>query len=756
MTLPCPTCQAPLDPRVLGGLCPRCTSSWLLEDAPGPAAPPRATVSGLPLRVLGDYELLEELGHGGMGTVYRARQRSLDRMVALKLMHSPLLASRDYQHRFLREARLAASLRHPGIVAIYDLGKIEDTPYFTMELVEGSNLDQLLAEGPVPPARAAELAMIVAQTVAYAHEHGIVHRDLKPANVLLDLDGRPKVADFGLAKNLAVAPHDATQLGMLLGSPAHMAPEQAAGDTSGQPAVDIYGLGALLYHLLTGRAPHVAASLPEILRKVAEVPVVPPRELDPAIPEPIDAIVLRCLAHQPAARYRSAGDVAADLARFLNHQPVQAMEGRDSGSPFILDAANPRLRAYDLFLQALQIQDARGLVAHSLDEVELLLTDALRLDPRLARAHLLMSEIQLAYYFVGFDPSPARLRRAEESLGAADRLGAEISEITRMRGFLLYWGKRDHIAAARAFEHSVRAMPNCADAHYNLALVLRRSGSWREALERFDRARQLDPRNPRIARETAFTLEMVRDYAGALEVFEVQRRASPQDPMVLTHTATTQLCLDRDLDRAIAALAHLTPDDEGLIASWVSLLHAWRGDPTGAIAALPPLRAERGVPLAEELLLHARIRRFAGDPAWQPLAERARTAILPETQGDHAGVAFPLMLRAQLDALLGRTAEALQAADRAVALRPMTHDAVLGASLSGATLIRREPGRLAVLALAGETERFFAELAQRINLPGCIDPLLLELDPTFAPLRADPRFGPLLDSARSPLVVGAA
>ena len=137
----------------------------------------------------GDYELVEEIGRGGMGIVYRARQTSLDRWVALKLMHATQLSSRDHEQRFLREARLAASLRHPGIVAIYDLGRIEGTPFFTMELVEGSNLEQLLADGPVPPARAAELVMIVAQTVSYAHEHGIVHRDLKPSNVLLDLDG---------------------------------------------------------------------------------------------------------------------------------------------------------------------------------------------------------------------------------------------------------------------------------------------------------------------------------------------------------------------------------------------------------------------------------------------------------------------------------------------------------------------------------------------------------------------------------------
>jgi tetratricopeptide (TPR) repeat protein len=692
-----------------------------------------------------------------MGIVYRARQSSLDRIVALKLMHRPLSEDREHAARFLREARVAASLRHPGIVAIYDLGRLEGVPFFTMELVEGSSLEGLLADGPLAAARVAELVMIVAQSIAHAHERGVVHRDLKPSNVLLDLDGRPKLADFGLAKDLSAhTPRGATQPGFVIGTPAHMAPEQAAGDTSGQPAVDIYGLGALLYHLLTGCAPHTAASLEAILRQIIDEAPLAPRTLVADVPAPIEAIVMRCLAKRPEARYASAREVAEELERFLSGQPVQAMgEGSGGRTMFLLDAASPRLRAYDLFLQAQRQHDDRGLLSDSMAEVEGLLQDALRLDPRLARAHLLLCELHLANYFVGYDPSSARLRRAEAAMAAAEVLGAEATELMRMRGFFLYWGRRDNAAAARAFEHAVRAMPNSADAIYNLALVHRRSGRWTKALAGFARAQELDPRNPRIARETAYTLEMVRDYAAALKVFRVQQVVSPGDPALQSLVLVTQLCSDGDLDAALAGFAALPPDDDGIVAKWRALFEAWRGRGVEALAALPPLLARAGVGLAEELLLQARVRQLVGDPAWRPMAERGCAVLHGEVTVEHAGAAVPLMMLATLEAMLGDGERAVRHADRAVELRVASGDAVLGAVLAGARLIRREPGRLQVLALAGPScdERFFSELAQMINAPSAVDPTMLRLDPAFARLRADARFEARLSEAQMPLVI---
>ncbi len=727
----------------------------MLADSPPAPLRDGVTTSGLPVSRLGDYELMGELGHGGMGVVYRARQSSLDRIVALKLMHRPLSEDREHAARFLREARVAASLRHPGIVAIYDLGRLEGVPYFTMELVEGSSLEALLADGPVAPARAAELVMIVAQSIAHAHEHGVVHRDLKPSNVLLDLDGRPKLADFGLAKDLSVqTPRGATQPGFLIGTPAHMAPEQAAGDTSGQPAVDIYGLGALLYHLLTGCVPHTAATLEAILRQIVEETPVAPSALVGDLPAPIEAIVKRCLAKRPADRYASAREVAAELERFLSGQPVHAMGDSTGRTTFFLDAASPRLRAYDLFLQAQRQYDDRGLLSDALAEVESQLNDALRLDPRLARAHLLLCEVHLAHYFVGYDPSATRLRRAEVALAAAESLGAETTELMRMRGFFLYWGRRDNVAAARAFEHTVRAMPNSADAVYNLALVHRRSGQWGKSLAEFARAQQLDPRNPRIARETGYTLQMMRDYPAALRVFRLQQALAPSDPALQAMVLITVLCLDGDLDAAIAGFAALPADATGIFGKWHSLLLAWRGRPTEALAALPPLLARAGVGQAEELLLQARVRQLAGDPAWRPLAERASDVLRPEVAVEHAGAAVPLMMLATLEAMLGDRATAVRHADRAVELRVASGDAVLGAVLAGARLIRREAGRLQVLALTGEDERFFEELAKLLNAPSALDPVLLRLDPAYARLREDARFEALLAQVQTPIEKG--
>lgn len=750
----CPSCSAPLDPRVLGGLCPRCVSGWMLGDSPPAPLRDGLTASGLPMSRLGDYELLQEVGRGGMGVVFRARQTSLDRVVALKLMHQVLNEDGEHAARFLREARVAASLRHPGIVAIYDLGRLGGVPFFTMELVEGSSLEGLLDDGPVAPARAAELVMIVAQSIAYAHEHGVVHRDLKPSNVLLDLDGRPKLADFGLAKDLsAQATRGSTRPGFLIGTPAHMAPEQAAGDTSGQPAVDIYGLGALLYHLVTGCVPHTAATLEAIVRQIIEETPLAPGTLVADLPAPIEAIAMRCLAKRPADRYGSAREVAAELERFLSGQPVHAMGEGASRMTFFLEAANPRLRAYDLFLQAQRQHDEHGLVADSMAEVESQLSDALRLDPRLARAHLLLCEIHLAHYFVGYDPSPSRLRAAEQALGAAEALGAEATELMRMRGFFLYWGRRDNVAAARAFEHAVRAMPNSADAIYNLALVHRRAGRWQRALAGFARAQELDPRNPRIAREAAYTLEMIRDYPAALKVFRLQLALSPGDPALLALGRVTQLCLDGDLSAALAELAGLPVDADGILAKWRALFSAWRGDAMEALAILPPLLARGGVGLAEELLLQARVRQLAGDPSWRPLAERASGVLQPEVAAEHAGAAVPLMMLATLKAMLGDGPEAIRLADRAVELRMASGDFVLGAVLAGARLIRREPGRLQVFALTGPAadERFFAALAEVINLPSALDPVMLRLDPAFARLRLDPRFDALLAQAKSPI-----
>jgi len=281
-------------------------------------------------RDFGDYELLAEVARGGMGVVYRARQKSLGRQVALKMILSGPFASRAALERFRAEARVAASLQHPAIVAIHEVGEQEGQPYFTMDFVQGLNLADLVRNGPLAPPRAARYVELAARAIEHAHQHGVLHRDLKPANVLIDLSDQPRITDFGLAKQLLDSPSSnqdpqLTVTGQTLGSPHYMAPEQAAGKHREiGVAADIYSLGALLYHLVTGRPPFAAGTLGETLHQVLHHEPVRPRVLDPSLPQDLETICLKCLEKEPARRYPTAGMVADELSRFMAGEPLLA------------------------------------------------------------------------------------------------------------------------------------------------------------------------------------------------------------------------------------------------------------------------------------------------------------------------------------------------------------------------------------------------------------------------------------------------
>lgn len=280
-----------------------------------------AKESGKPF---GDYDLLREIARGGMGVVYQARHRKLQRVVALKMILSGQFASPEDVQRFSAEAQAAANLDHPGIVPIYEVGEHDGRHYYAMGYVHGRSLAVELADGPMEPTKAAELAEKIAEAVQYAHDHGVVHRDLKPANVLLDEEHQPRITDFGLAKQLAQDSH-LTASGQVLGTPSYMPPEQASGDLARiGPLSDVYSIGAILYAQLTGRPPFFAASSVDTLRQVLEREPVSPKALNPKIPTDLDTICLKCLQKEPARRYASARDLAADLSRFLHGEPVLA------------------------------------------------------------------------------------------------------------------------------------------------------------------------------------------------------------------------------------------------------------------------------------------------------------------------------------------------------------------------------------------------------------------------------------------------
>jgi TolB-like protein/Tfp pilus assembly protein PilF/predicted Ser/Thr protein kinase len=293
------------------------------EEKPARAASRSERFAEL-LGELGDYELLEEVGRGGQGIVFRARQKSLNRTVALKVITLGQWASEAHLKRFRREAEAAASLEHPGIVPIHEVGERDGQCYFSMKFIEGGQLDEVVRRTPMSIRQAAGLIAKVARTVHYAHEHGILHRDIKPGNILLDQKGEPHLTDFGLAR-LVETESTVTRTLEVLGTPSYMAPEQAAGkNTELTTATDVYGLGAVLYQLLTGHPPFAGGTTYETIKLLLDAEPRPLRQLNPKIDRELSTICLKCLDKDPKRRYSSALALAEDLGHWLKHEPILA------------------------------------------------------------------------------------------------------------------------------------------------------------------------------------------------------------------------------------------------------------------------------------------------------------------------------------------------------------------------------------------------------------------------------------------------
>jgi serine/threonine protein kinase/Tfp pilus assembly protein PilF len=345
----CPKCGAEIPADAPEGRCPGCLFSDALvaardtstvtmtkadeggsaeniEESAAAAAhqDQKAAPAAQILGELGDYELLEVVGRGGQGVVYRAHQKSLNRTVALKMISLGSWATEAHLKRFRREAEAAASLEHPGIVPIYEVGEGDGSCYFSMRFVEGGQLDQVIKREPMSIRHATELIAKVARTVHYAHEHGILHRDIKPGNILLDAKGEPLLTDFGLAR-LVEAESTVTRTKEVMGTPSYMAPEQAVGNNVAvSSATDVYGLGAVLYQLLTGQPPFAGGTTYETIKLVLDTEPRQPRLLNPKIDRDLSTICLKCLEKDPKRRYSSALGLAEDLERWLKHEPIQA------------------------------------------------------------------------------------------------------------------------------------------------------------------------------------------------------------------------------------------------------------------------------------------------------------------------------------------------------------------------------------------------------------------------------------------------
>ena len=473
---PCPSCAS--TSRVGRGLCLRCLLQTGFEGSEDNGSELAQLLEEIDVRDadwrLGNYQILEEIGRGGMGVIYRARQRHSRRIVALKRVLSYHADSRDTLMRFRREAEAAASLDHPNILPIYEVSESEDgLPYFSMKFAPGGSLFEAAPTLREEPRRAAAIMAKVARAVQYAHLHGILHRDLKPGNILLDARGEPLVSDFGLAKWLDTT-SDLTRTLTIFGTPGYIAPEQAQGPARNlSPAADIYSLGAILFDLLTGRPPFLGEHALAVIQQASEKPAPKLRALVPHLDRDLETICAKCLERDPRARYRSAGELAEDLERWLEGRPIIARPVSPPVSVWRWSKRNPKLAATILaclllgFVAATWIAQSRRLadkiqqeqaILHSTAVLPFLDMDTVK--PDFESSNTLAQRLRLLFKSLG----PASVVCASEvpptwtGAGSADEV-RWLAEHSNAR--TVFWGTRRRTSEGMCFAiHLVNADSN--------------------------------------------------------------------------------------------------------------------------------------------------------------------------------------------------------------------------------------------------------------------------------------------------------
>ncbi len=758
----CETCGSSVDFDMPSGFCPGCLLNTVLETDTKIATGCR----------IEDYELLNEVARGGMGIVYRARQRVPSRVVALKMILPAHSNSLGAVNRFRAEAEAAASLDHESILPIYAVGEHDGAPFYSMKFAEGGTLSARIHDYRENPREAATLIAKLARAVGHAHARGILHRDLKPGNVLFDSAGRPYVSDFGLAKWLE-RECDLTQTLAILGTPFYMAPEQARDSKAVTPAADVYSLGAILFHLLEGRPPVDGETPMEVLHRAS---AQTPRLTSRCLPRDLETICLKCLEKETAVRYASAAALAEDLDLFCaghpirarpvgltnrawrraRRNPVMALLGICSLALLLIVLAqlprgekkptqNPE--AYALYTKGSETMRQPTVGPAPLEEAKHLFERAIVLDPKFALAHARLSRVHSLLYAY-FSPEELHKQRAKSEAEEALRLDPKLGDGHLARATYLSRIERNYDAALKEFDLAQAALPNDPYVYHGRGHALMRRGKFQEAIADYERATELDPLNWNMFDALGNAYLAMRMYSAAehakKRAFElVDKKLPPARWEEEESWGWAYFYLTGSFEKVDDLLSRpplgREIDPDGVAAQlrfFDRMVERKYAEAEQAIAGLPDTIFDlwSGPRVTKSFLLGIAAMAQNDMAKARPLFEaEARFA----EQELHEKPDSPTR-QAQLGivyAYLGRKRDAVAAGERAVELMPLTKDAYEGTTF---LLILAE-----IYGRVGEHEKSIALLERLLMIPNGPAPVDLQFW-NWDPLRSEPDFQKLL------------